>query len=727
MLLTFYFSIFTANFLLKNMDEKYIKLIAAKLGIRDIQVKNTAFLFSQGATVPFISRYRKEQTGTLNEVQVSQIKEELKKYEELEKRKTAILESIEGQGKLTDELKKKIDEVLSMTDLEDLYLPYKQKKKTRATVAKEKGLEPLATQILLQQNADCEALAEKFLNDKVENIEEALQGARDIIAEHINENVETRNRMRNLYSREAVIFSKLVKDKEEEAQKFKDYFDYSERLSRIPSHRLMAMMRGENEGFLKITIKPEDENALNILERQFVKGKGEGAKQIKLAAEDCYKRLLQPSMETEFANLSKEKADEEAIKVFTENLRNLLLQSPLGKKRILALDPGFRTGCKLVCLDEQGNLLHNEAIFPHSGMKEAFAAMSKVTTLVEQYKIDCIAIGNGTASRETERFIKKVRFDRDIQVYIVSESGASIYSASEVAREEFPEYDVTVRGAVSIGRRLLDPLAELVKIDPKSIGVGQYQHDVNQTKLKESLDDVVVSCVNQVGVNVNTASKHLLMYVSGLGPTLAQNIVNYRKEHGPFGTRTELKKVPRMGEKAFEQCAGFLRIEGAENPLDNSAVHPEKYYIVSKMAKDLGCGVKDLISDAETRKKIDIKKYVDDKTGLPTLTDIMAELEKPGRDPRGEFKVPEFEQNVEKITDLKEGMELNGIVTNVTNFGAFVDLGVHVSGLIHISQFGGTKRNPVNPANILKINQPVRVKVLTVDVDRNRIGLGLVK
>ena len=709
------------------MDEKYIKLIAAKLGIRDIQVKNTAFLFSQGATVPFISRYRKEQTGTLNEVQVSQIKEELKKYEELEKRKTAVLESIESQGKLTDELKKKIDEVLTMTDLEDLYLPYKQKKKTRATVAKEKGLEPLATQILLQQNADCEALAEKFLNDKVENIEDALQGARDIIAEHINENVETRNRMRNLYSREAVIFSKVVKDKEEEAQKFKDYFDYSERLSRIPSHRLMAMMRGENEGFLKITIKPEDENALNILERQFVKGKGEGAKQIKLAAEDCYKRLLQPSMETEFANLSKEKADEEAIKVFTENLRNLLLQSPLGKKRILALDPGFRTGCKLVCLDEQGNLLHNEAIFPHSGMKEAFAAMSKVTTLVEQYKIDCIAIGNGTASRETERFIKKVRFDRDIQVYIVSESGASIYSASEVAREEFPEYDVTVRGAVSIGRRLLDPLAELVKIDPKSIGVGQYQHDVNQTKLKESLDDVVVSRVNQVGVNVNTASKHLLMYVSGLGPVLAQNIVNYRKENGPFGTRTELKKVPRMGEKAFEQCAGFLRIEGAENPLDNSAVHPEKYYIVSKMAKDLGCGVKDLISDAETRKKIDIKKYVDDKTGLPTLTDIMAELEKPGRDPRGEFKVPEFEQNVEKITDLKEGMELNGIVTNVTNFGAFVDLGVHVSGLIHISQFGGTKRNPVNPANILKINQPVRVKILTVDVDRNRIGLGIVK
>ena len=709
------------------MQDKYIKLIAEKLGIREIQVKNTAFLFSQGATVPFISRYRKEQTGTLNEVQVSQIKEELKKYEELEKRKATVLESIESQGKLTDELRQKIDNVLTMTDLEDIYLPFRPKKKTRASVAKEKGLEPLAVKILVQQNSNVEDLASKFLNDKVETVDDALQGARDIIAESINENADARNRMRNLFSRDAVIYSKLVKGKEEEGQKFKDYFDYQERLSRIPSHRLMAMMRGENEGFLKITIKPDDQAALNILERQFVKGRGEGAQQVKLAAEDSYKRLLQPSMETEFANIAKEKADEEAIKVFTKNLRDLLLASPLGKKRILALDPGFRTGCKLVCLDEQGNLLHNEAIYPHSGMKEAFAAMSKVTTLVEQYKIDCIAIGNGTASRETERFIKKVRFDRDIQVYIVSESGASIYSASEVAREEFPEYDITVRGAVSIGRRLLDPLAELVKIDPKSIGVGQYQHDVNQTKLKESLDDVVVSCVNQVGVNVNTASKHLLTYVSGLGPTLAQNIVNYRKENGPFGSRTELKKVPRMGDKAYEQCAGFLRIEGAENPLDNSAVHPEKYYIVNKMAKDLGCGVKDLISNAETRKKIDIKKYVDDNTGLPTLTDILSELEKPGRDPRGEFKVPEFEQSVEKITDLREGMELNGIITNITNFGAFVDLGVHVSGLLHVSQLGGTRRNPVNPADMFTINQPVRVKVLTVDVDRNRIGLGLVK
>ena len=709
------------------MQDKYIKLIAEKLGIREIQVKNTAFLFSQGATVPFISRYRKEQTGTLNEVQVSLIKDELKKYEELDKRKASILESIESQGKLTDELKAKIDEVLTMTELEDIYLPYRPKKKTRASIAKEKGLEPLADKILLQQNANAEEIAAKFVGEKVADTAEALQGARDIIAERINENTETRNRMRNLFNREAVIYSKLVKGKEEEGQKFKDYFDYSERLSRIPSHRLLAMMRGENEGVLKITIKPEDQNAQNILERQYVKGCGDAAEQVKEAAQDCYKRLLQPSMETEFAALAKEKADEEAIKVFTENLRNLLLASPLGKKRILALDPGFRTGCKLVCLDEQGNLLHNEAIYPHSGMKEAFAAMSKVTTLVEQYKIDCIAIGNGTASRETERFIKKVRFDRDIQVYIVSESGASIYSASEVAREEFPEYDITVRGAVSIGRRLLDPLAELVKIDPKSIGVGQYQHDVNQTKLKESLDDVVVSCVNQVGVNVNTASKHLLTYVSGLGPALAQNIVNYRKENGPFGTRSDLKKVPRMGDKAFEQCAGFLRIDGADNPLDNSAVHPEKYYIVNKMAKDLGCGVKDLISNKEMRQKIDIKKYVDDKTGLPTLTDIITELEKPGRDPRGEFKVPEFEQSVEKITDLIVGMELNGIVTNVTNFGAFVDLGVHVSGLIHVSQLGGSRRNPVNPSDVLKINQPVRVKVLTVDVDRNRIGLGLVK
>ncbi|MBQ9214857.1 MAG: RNA-binding transcriptional accessory protein [Bacteroidales bacterium] len=709
------------------MDEKYIKLIAEKLGIREIQVKNTAFLFSQGATVPFISRYRKEQTGTLNEVQVSQIKDEIKKYDELEKRKTSILESIESQGKLTEELKQKINDCISMTDLEDLYLPYKQKRKTRAMVAKEKGLEPLANIILLQQNGDSEKVALKYLNDKVENIEEALQGARDIIAETINENVETRNRMRNLYKREAVIFSKVVKDKVQEAQKFKDYFDYSEKLSKIPSHRLLALMRGQNEGFLKITVKPEDENALYVIEKQFVKGNGKNANQIKLAAEDSYKRLLQPSMETEFSNLAKEKADEEAINVFTENLKNLLLASPLGKKRILALDPGFRTGCKLVCLDEQGNLLHNETIYPHSGMKEAFEAMKKITTLVEQYKSDCIAIGNGTASRETERFVKKIRFDKDINVYIVSESGASIYSASEVAREEFPNYDITVRGAVSIGRRLLDPLAELVKIDPKSIGVGQYQHDVNQTKLKESLDEVVESCVNQVGVNLNTASKHLLTYVSGLGPTLAQNIVNFRKENGAFSSRDQLKKVPRMGEKAFEQCAGFLRIEGAENPLDNSAVHPEKYYIVNKMAKDLGCDVKQLISDKEIRKKIDINKYVDEKTGLPTLTDIMKELEKPGRDPRGEFKAPEFEQNVEKITDLKEGMELNGIVTNVTNFGAFVDLGVHVSGLIHISQFGGTRQKPVNPANVLKINQAVRVKVLSVDVDRNRIGLSLIK
>ena len=705
------------------MNDRYAQIIADKLGIREIQVRNTAFLFSQGATVPFISRYRKEQTGTLNEVQVSQIQQEIKKYEELDKRRESIIESIEGQQKMTDELRKKLDEALDMTTLEDLYLPYKQKKKTRASVAREKGLEPLADKILLSQNSSAEDFAKAFVNDKVADIKEALQGARDIIAERINENTDARNRMRNLFSRDAVIYSKLVKGKEDEAQKYKDYFDYEERLSRIAGHRLMALQRGEAEGFLKITIEPAEDKAMSILEKQFVRGNGEAAKQVAEAAADCYKRLLRPSIETEFSNLSKAKADEEAIKVFTENLRNLLLASPLGKKRILALDPGFRTGCKLVCLDEQGNLLHNETIYPHSGIKEEFAAMNKVTSLVEQYKSDCIAIGNGTASRETERFIKKIRFNKDIKVYIVSESGASIYSASEVAREEFPEYDITVRGAVSIGRRLLDPLAELVKIDPKSIGVGQYQHDVNQTKLKESLDEAVVSCVNQVGVNAHTASKHLLMYVSGLGPTLAQNIVNYRKENGPFGSRQELKKVPRMGDKAFEQCAGFLRIDGAENPLDNSAVHPEKYYIVNKMAKDLGCSVSDLIESADTRKKIDPRKYVDDKTGLPTLTDIMAELEKPGRDPRGVFQAPEFEQSISTIKDLKEGMELQGIVTNVTNFGAFVDLGIHINGLIHVSQM--SDRRVADPTTILKIHQPIKVKVLSIDMDRERISLSL--
>lgn len=709
------------------MDEKYIKLIADKLGIREIQVKNTAFLFSQGATVPFISRYRKEATGTLNEVQVEQIKDEIKRFEDLDKRKASIIESIEKQEKMTPELHKAIDDAVDITVLEDLYLPYKQKKKTRATMAKEKGLEPLATLILTQKNFNPLTDAEKFINDKVANIDEALQGARDIIAETINENVEARNRIRNLFNREAIITSRLVKGKEEEGQKFRDYFEYDEKLSRIPAHRLMAMMRGANEGILKVGIAPDEQNAIEILNRTFVKSKGEAGRQIQMAAEDSYKRLMQPSIETEFNNLAKEKADQEAISVFAENLRNLLLASPLGKKRILALDPGFRTGCKLVCLNEQGNLLHNEAIYPHSGTKEAFEAMKKVTTLVEQYKIDVIAIGNGTASRETERFVKKIRFNKDINVYMVNESGASIYSASEVAREEFPNYDITVRGAVSIGRRLLDPLAELVKIDPKSIGVGQYQHDVNQTKLKESLDDVVVSCVNQVGVNVNTASKHLLTYVSGLGPTLAKNIVDYRTENGPFTNRNQLKKVPRMGEKAFEQCAGFLRIDNPDNPLDNSAVHPEKYYIVNKMAEDLKCTVSDLMADASLRKKIDIKKYADDKTGIPTLTDIMSELEKPGRDPRGVFNPPSFEQNVEKITDLKEGMELTGIVTNVTNFGAFVDLGVHVSGLIHVSQLGGTRKNPANPSSVLKINQPVKVKVISLDIDRNRIGLGLVK
>lgn len=705
------------------MNEKHIAIIAQKLGLREIQVKNTVFLFSQGATVPFISRYRKEATGTLNEVVVQQIKDELTKLEEIDKRRNSIIEAVEKKGKLTAELKTAFENADTLTDLEDLYLPYKQKKKTRATVARENGLEPLANIILLQNEKDPEFAAEKFLNDKIENVEDALQGARDIIAENINENPDIRNRVRNLFTREAVIKSKLVKGKEEEGSKYRDWFDWEEPLKRCASHRFMALLRAESEGILKIQIFPDENKALDILYREYVKSNGPCAAQIKLAAADCYKRLLQPSVENEFSALSKEKADEEAIKVFAENLRNLLLASPLGRKRVLALDPGFRTGCKLVCLDEQGNMLHNEAIYPHSGSKEAFEAMKKITTLVEQYKSDVIAIGNGTASRETEQFIKKVRFTRDIKVYIVSESGASIYSASEVAREEFPDYDLTVRGAVSIGRRLLDPLAELVKIDPKSIGVGQYQHDVNQTKLKESLDNTVISCVNTVGVNLNTAGKHLLTYVSGLGATLAKNIVDFRTQNGPFSSREDLKKVPRMGEKTFEQCAGFLRIDGASNPLDNSAVHPEKYYIVKKMAKDCGCDVAELISDAEVRKKIDIKKYVDDKTGLPTLQDILSELERPGHDPRGNFHVAEFDQNIQTIKDLVPGMELNGVVTNVTNFGAFVDLGIHINGLIHISEMG--EKRVINPAAVLKINQQIKVKVKSVDLDRERIQLTL--
>jgi len=705
------------------MEEKYIKLIAEKLNLKEFQVKNTIDLFNQGATIPFISRYRKEATGSLDEVQIGEIKKELNRLEELDKRRESILQSIEKQDKLTPALKLQIENALTIVELEDLYLPYKQKRKTRASVAKENGLEPLAQIIFKQTERDVEGKAQTFLNDKITNTDEALQGARDIIAEQINEDVKTRNKIRYLFQKDAVIKSKLVKGKEAEGVKYQDYFEYSELLKNCPSHRLLALMRGEHEGFLKVSIFPDEERAIEQLKVIHLKGNTESSAQVEMALADSYKRLLQPSIETEFNNIAKEKADTEAIAVFSSNLRTLLMASPLGAKRVLAIDPGFRTGCKVVCLDAQGNLLHNENIYPHTDTKETINAAKKVNSLVNQYKIEVIAIGNGTASRETERFIKKVHFEKDVQVYIVSESGASIYSASPVAREEFPDYDVTVRGAVSIGRRLLDPLAELVKIDPKSIGVGQYQHDVDQGKLKESLDSIVESCVNIVGVEVNTASKQLLTYVSGLGPQLAQNIIDFRKEIGGFTSRSQLKKVPRMGEKAFEQSAGFLRIRNASNPLDNSAVHPESYAIVEQMAKDANCTVQELISNADLRKNIDLKKYVNQKVGLPTLNDIFKELEKPGRDPRGVFKVLEFDQNINSISDLHIGMILPGIVTNVTNFGAFVDLGIKVNGLIHVSEIAD--KFVSNPAEIVKVHQHVKVRVISVDTERNRIQLSM--
>jgi uncharacterized protein len=703
--------------------DKFIELISASLSLKSWQVKNTIQLLDQDATVPFISRYRKEATGMLDEVQVLAIKEQYAKLKEVVKRRESIIGSIEEQGKLTDELKATLENTWTLTELEDLYLPYKQKRKTKASIAREKGLEPLADTILKQQAKDVQLLAEKFLNDKVENVEEALQGARDIIAERINEDMKARESIRRLFEREAVISSKLVKGKEEEGIKYKDYFDFSEPLKRCPSHRLLAIRRGEEEGFLKVSVEPEKDKAFEILEKQFIKARNESAEIVNQALEDSYKRLLGPSIETEFKGISKEKADEEAIKVFAENLRQLLLSSPLGKKNVLAIDPGFRTGCKVVCLDTQGNLLHNETIYPHPPQSETVQASKKITNLVSIYKIDAIAIGNGTASRETEHFINKVRFERDIQVYVVSEAGASIYSASTIAREEFPQFDVTVRGAISIGRRLMDPLAELVKIDPKSIGVGQYQHDVDQGKLKGSLDHVVESCVNLVGVNLNTASKHLLTYVSGLGPTLAQNIVDYRAKNGAFKARKELLKVPRLGDKAFEQCAGFLRIPDAPNPLDNSAVHPESYKLVEQMAEDMQATVQDLLKDDSLRQKIDIKKYVSDKVGLPTLNDIVQELAKPGRDPRSLIKVFEFSNEVHSIADVKPGMVLPGIVTNITNFGAFVDIGVKQDGLVHISHLADKFIS--NPADVVKLHQHVTVKVLEVDAPRKRIQLSM--
>ncbi len=703
------------------MENKYVRLLSVNLNLLPWQVENTLRLLEANATIPFISRYRKEATGSLDEVQIASIREMFSKYEELDKRRETIIKSIEEQGLLTDDLRGRLENTLTMTELEDLYLPFKPKKKTRATVAKEKGLEPLAKIIFLQSDRDVYGAALKFLNDNVENEEDALQGARDIIAEWVNEDQRARVLVRRSFTREAVISSKIIKGKEAEGVKYKDYFDFAEPLNRCPSHRLLAVLRGEDEGFLRLAVEPDSDKTIQQLNEQFVRSTGKCAAQMTLAIRDSYKRLLGPSIENEFRAMAKEKADNQAIQVFAENLKQLLMSSPLGQKRVLAIDPGFRTGCKVVCLNAQGNLLHNETIFPHPPQQETGMAMKKISTLVNSYKIDAIAIGNGTASRETESFIRKIKFERDLKVFVVSEAGASVYSASKVARDEFPDYDVTVRGAISIGRRLMDPLAELVKIEPKSIGVGQYQHDVDQNKLKASLDQVVENCVNAVGVDLNTASMHLLTYVSGLGPQLARNIVEYRKERGIFDSREDLKKVPRMGPKAFEQAAGFLRIRDGSNPLDNSAVHPESYYIVEKMAASLNHPVTDLLQDEGLRKGIDIKRFADDKVGMPTLTDIMLELAKPGRDPRSVIKVFEFAADVHALEDVKPGMILPGIVTNITNFGAFVDIGVKQDGLVHISQMAD--RFVTNPADVVKLHQHVQVKVLEVDIARKRIQL----
>lgn len=703
--------------------KNYSEIISSRTGLTAKYIQNTIKLLEEGATIPFISRYRKELTGSMDEEQVGEVKDQLQKLKELDKRRETVLKSIDEQGKLTPELKKKIQGCDNITDLEDIYLPYKPKKKTRASVAKAHGLEPLAGIIMKQKEVDIYKRAEEFLNDEVKDIDSALQGARDIIAEWISENQRARNILRNLFEEGAFISSKIIKGKEEPGIKYQDYFDFSEPLKNCPSHRMLAMRRGEQEGLLRLSVLPDEDKAIELLKKQFVEGYYDVSRQVESAVEDSYKRLLAGSIENEFKAFYKEKADVEAIRVFAENLRQLLLSAPLGQKAVLALDPGYRTGCKVVCLDKQGNLLHNETIYPHPPQEDRKGAQKKIDTLVQQYKIEAIAIGNGTASRETEQFIRSIRFDRDLLVFVVSEAGASVYSASKVAREEFPDYDVTVRGAISIGRRLMDPLAELVKIDPKSIGVGQYQHDVDQGKLKDSLDQVVENSVNLVGVNVNTSSKHLLTYVSGLGPVLAQNIIDYRKENGPFKKRSELKKVPRMGDKAFEQSAGFLRIVDAKNPLDNSAVHPESYYIVEKMAKDQSCSINDLINSAEIRSKIDIREYVDENAGIPTLKDIMEELSKPGRDPRTRIEVFEFSKDVFKIEDLKPGMVLPGIVTNITNFGAFVDVGVKQDGLVHISQLAN--RFVKDPNEIVRLHQHVKVKVLEVDVSRKRIQLSM--
>lgn len=703
----------------------FAKRISDLLNINIKYVDNTLELLDSGCTIPFISRYRKERTGGLDEVLITQIYELNERMKETAKRKETIIKTISEQGKLTPELEKRINECWEPEVLEDIYMPYKPKRRTRAQVARENGLEPLATIIMLQRDNAPETIARKFINENVKSEEDAIKGALDIIAENVSEDERSRSQLRNAFRRGAIITSKVIKSKADtdEAAKYSDYFDFSEPLKRCSSHRLLAMRRGEKDGILRVSISADDEECVEKLKRLFVRGYGRCSTLVGEAVADSFKRLLKPSIETEFATMSKENADGDAIAVFAENLRQLLLAAPLGQKRVMGIDPGFRTGCKVVCLDEQGNLLHHEAIFPHPPRNEQIEASTQIKEMVKKYGVEAIAIGNGTASRETDRFVKTLGLADSIQVFTVSEDGASVYSASKTAREEFPDKDVTVRGAVSIGRRLMDPLAELVKIDPKSIGVGQYQHDVDQAKLKKSLDLTVESCVNSVGVNLNTASKHLLTYVSGLGPTLAQNIIDYRTANGAFSSRSQLLKVPRLGPSAFEQSAGFLRIPDAKNPLDNTAVHPESYKIVEKMAKDCGCSVAELIKDKDKRKSIRLDRYVSEKVGMPTLTDIMAELEKPGRDPREQLEEFEFDPNVSTPDDLVEGMVLPGIVTNITNFGAFVDIGVHQDGLVHISQLAD--RYVSAPTQVVKLHQHVMVKVIEVDRRRNRISLSM--
>ena len=719
----------------------FTKIIARQLSLPQEGVENTLKLLDEGCTIPFISRYRKERTGGLDEVQIAQISEMNARLKETAKRKETILKTIGEQGKLTDELKKRIDECWDNTELEDIYLPYKPKRRTRAQVARELGLEPLASLLMMQREPNPVKAAERFVRGDVKDVAMALHGAQDIIAEQVSEDEGSRNVVRQQFRRDALIVSKVVKAKKDtdEAQKYSDYFEWEEPLRRCSSHRLLAMRRGESEGVLRVKIETDDEQCISRLQRHYVKGHGKCQRLVAEAVEDGYNRLLQPSIETEFAAMSKEKADQEAIQVFTQNLRQLLMDAPLGQKRVMGIDPGFRTGCKVVCLDAQGNLLHHEAIFPHPPVNRIMEAKMHVLDMISDYQIEAIAIGNGTASRETKDFAEGcLRFTADElrrfqpspntqhptpKIFVVSEDGASVYSASKIAREEFPDEDVTVRGAVSIGRRLTDPLAELVKIDPKSIGVGQYQHDVDQTKLKNSLDQTVESCVNQVGVNLNTASQHLLMYVSGLGPALAKNIVDYRRENGPFASRAQLKKVPRLGPSAFQQCAGFLRIPNAKNPLDNSAVHPESYHIVEQMARDNGCTVGELITNEQKRKQVQMERYVTSEVGIPTLTDIMHELEKPGRDPRQQLEAFEFDPNVKEVDDLVEGMVLPGIVTNITNFGAFVDIGVHQDGLVHVSQMAN--RYVKDPNEVVHLHQHVQVRVIDVDRRRNRISLSM--